>query len=48
MAPKKKTEKAPRPEPSSDRNTAINDAIASIKTKFGDEAITTLGMRPKT
>ncbi len=45
---KKKTEKAPREAPSSDKNTAINDAIASIKTKFGEEAITTLGMRPKT
>lgn len=31
----------------SDRKTVIDDAIASIKTKFGDEAITTLGMRPK-
>ncbi len=30
------------------KTAAINEAIASIKTKFGDEAITTLGMRPKT
>lgn len=31
----------------SEKRTAINEAIASIKTKFGDEAITTLGSRPK-
>ena len=31
----------------SEKTSAIKDAIASIKTKFGDEAITTLGMRPK-
>lgn len=31
----------------SEKNAAINIAIASIKTKFGDDAITTLGMRPK-
>lgn len=31
----------------SEKKSAINDAIASIKTKFGEEAITTLGMRPK-
>ncbi len=31
----------------SDRRSVINDTIASIKTKFGEEAITTLGARPK-
>ncbi len=45
MAPKKKVKAA---ETTSDRHSAITDAIASIKTKFGEEAITTLGMRPKT
>lgn len=42
---KKKIE--PRTPPSSDKQTAIRDAIQSIKTKFGEEAITTLGARPK-
>jgi len=42
---KKKTE--PRTPPSSDKKTAIEDAIQSIKTKFGEESITTLGARPK-
>jgi recombination protein RecA len=31
-----------------EKRTAIVDAIASIRTKFGEEAITTLGTRPKT
>ena len=31
----------------SEKSSAIADAIASIKTKFGEEAITTLGMRPR-
>lgn len=35
-------------ESASDKKSAIDDAIASIKTKFGEEAITTLGMKPKT
>ncbi len=35
-------------EASKEKISAINEAIASIKTKFGDEAITTLGMHPKT
>ncbi|MEK9177363.1 MAG: recombinase RecA [Patescibacteria group bacterium] len=30
-----------------EKKAAINEAIASIKTKFGEEAITTLGARPK-
>ncbi len=56
MAIKKKVEKAPKApvtsaqtggQPVSERKAAINEAIASIKTKFGDESITTLGARPK-
>lgn len=31
----------------SERKAAINDMLASIRTKFGDEAITTLGAQPK-
>ncbi len=46
MAQKKKTEKAPEA-PVSEKKAAINQAIASIKTKFGDEAIMMLGERPK-
>ncbi|MDO8523724.1 MAG: recombinase RecA, partial [bacterium] len=46
MAPKKKTKES-ETAPVSEKKSAINDAIASIKTKFGEEAITTLGARPK-
>jgi len=42
---KKKTE--PRVPPASDKKAAIQEAIQSIKTKFGEESITTLGARPK-
>ncbi len=53
MAKKKaeKTERAAIPSrhgTAEEKKAAIEDAIASIKTKFGEEAITTLGMRPKT
>ena len=51
MAQKKKVKEekaAAVSESVSEKKAAINDAIASIKTKFGEEAITTLGMRPKT
>lgn len=34
-------------EPKSEKRSSIQDAIASIKTKFGDEAIMTLGAAPK-
>jgi recombination protein RecA len=44
MAPKKKTSS----EKPAHGSSAIQDAIASIKTKFGEEAITTLGATPKT
>jgi recombination protein RecA len=48
MPAKKKTSESKAAEPASERHAAIVDAIASIKTKFGEEAITTLGARPKT
>jgi recombination protein RecA len=48
MAPKKKIKEATKEETATDKKTAIDDAIASIKTKFGDEAIMTLGMKPRT
>lgn len=56
MAIKKKAEKVSKPpvtsnqtggQTISDRKAAISEAIASIKTKFGDESITTLGAKPK-
>lgn len=56
MAIKKKAEKVSKPpvtsnqtggQTMSDRKAAISEAIASIKTKFGDESITTLGAKPK-
>ena len=40
---RKKTDDAAVP----DKRSAINEAIQSIKTKFGEESITTLGARPK-
>lgn len=46
MAQKKRSK--PTAEEAADKKGAIQDAIDSIKTKFGDESITTLGMRPKT
>lgn len=46
MAQKKRSK--PTVEEAVDKKGAIQDAIDSIKTKFGDESITTLGMRPKT
>jgi recombination protein RecA len=45
-AKKPKAEQAPAPV-KSPRQGAINDAIASIKTKFGEEAIMMLGAKPK-
>jgi recombination protein RecA len=45
MAPKKKTAPVEKKE---DRHASITDALASIRTKFGEEAITTLGAAPKT
>lgn len=47
MAPKKKIKESGSVEQASEKKAAIDEAIASIKTKFGEEAITTLGMRPK-
>jgi len=44
-SPKKKVEAKPTPENRSE--SAIEDAIRSIKSKFGDEAIMKLGDRPK-
>lgn len=44
-SPKKKVEAKPTPENQSE--SAIEDAIRSIKSKFGDEAIMKLGDRPK-
>ncbi len=44
-SPKKKFEAKPTPENRSE--SAIEDAIRSIKSKFGDEAIMKLGDRPK-
>ncbi len=41
---KKQSEKE---SPAADRRASISDAIASIKTKFGEEAIMTLGSAPK-
>jgi recombination protein RecA len=45
MAKNKKSETVE--EQVSEKKAAINATIASIKTKFGEEAITTLGARPK-
>ncbi len=39
MSPKKKSQ----PEKKIDQHSSISDALASIRTKFGEEAITTLG-----
>ncbi|MBU6310809.1 recombinase RecA [Patescibacteria group bacterium] len=44
MALKKK---APQTETKSDRHASIADALASIKTKFGEEAIMMLGAAPR-
>jgi len=46
MALKKKAES--KPLKATDGRSSITDAIASIRTKFGEEAITTLGATPKT
>jgi recombination protein RecA len=46
MASKKKND-SESAAPISEKTAAINETIASIKTKFGEEAITTLGARPK-
>ena len=46
MAQKKKTEEKVEA-PLSEKKSVINDTIAAIKTKFGEEAIMTLGSRPK-
>lgn len=46
MAKKKAADS--KTEPKSDRHASIADALASIKTKFGEEAIMTLGSAPKT
>ena len=48
MAPKKKASANDKSEKKEDRHASIADALASIKTKFGEEAITTLGAAPKT
>ncbi len=48
MAPKKKTDAPDKAdEAASDKKAAINEAIASIKTKFGEEAIMTLDAKPR-
>ncbi len=47
MALKKKAEKHSESEPKNDQHASIKDAIASIKTKFGEEAIMMLGSQPK-
>jgi recombination protein RecA len=47
MALKKKAESKPALK-ATDGRSSITDAIASIRTKFGEEAITTLGATPKT
>lgn len=50
MAPKakKQSEKeGKKEETKDDRRASINDAIASIKTKFGEESIMTLGSTPR-
>jgi recombination protein RecA len=47
MALKKKAESKPTLK-ATDGRSSITDAIASIRTKFGEEAITTLGATPKT
>ena len=44
MASKKKSDSE---ESAAEKKSAINAAIESIRTKFGEEAITTLGSRPK-
>lgn len=46
MALKKKAESKPSPK-ATDGRSSISDAIASIRTKFGEEAITTLGATAK-
>ena len=46
--PKKKADKEPKEDQKeSNKRSSISDAIASIKTKFGDEAIMMLGAAPK-
>jgi recombination protein RecA len=51
MAMKKKAAKTPKPTVGTalkeEKKGKIDDAIASIKTKFGDEAIMMLGAKPK-
>ncbi len=44
---KQKKGSEPKGELKDSRHSSINDAIASIKTKFGEEAIMTLGSKPK-
>ncbi len=46
MASKKKSENDDAAA-ASEKTSVINDTIAAIKTKYGEEAITTLGARPK-
>lgn len=46
MAKQKKVTES-KEESKDPRRSSINDAIASIKTKFGEEAIMTLGSKPK-
>jgi recombination protein RecA len=45
-AKKSKTDQEPQA-PKTQKQTAVSDAIASIKTKFGEEAIMMLGAKPK-
>lgn len=47
MAQKKKASEV-KSEKKADQHASITDALASIRTKFGEEAITTLGAAPKT
>ena len=47
MALKKKVAESKQGEPKNEQHASIRDAIASIKTKFGEEAIMTLGSQPK-
>lgn len=47
MAPKKKKTETPKKEETTNDKKNVADTIAAIKTKFGDEAIMTLGEKPK-
>ena len=44
----KKTSEKPQKETKEEKKAAIENTLDSIKTKFGDEAIQTLGAKPKT